>query len=168
MGKVSLRSSKFTLSLPEGIEIERWYYMKDFESFFPLLKEFLGEVYGNPERGISIYQQKYKAIDYYKNYKAKPNSYLLILKSLRKPVGFLYGRKLKRYSYIYDIFIKPSYRGKGLGKALLNAFSLLAPPPYRADVHSKALKNFKKWGFRDLNSYYEDQVLWHLVEATTL
>ena len=150
------------------MEIERWNYMKDFDFFFPLLKEFLGEVYGSPERGLSVYQSKYRAVDYYRNYRARPNSYLLVLKKEGKPVGFLYGRRLKDYSYIYDIFVKPPYRGKGLGRALVKAFASLTPPPYRADVHRGALESFKRWGFKELDSYYEDGVLWYLVEAPTL
>ncbi len=161
-------SSKFTLLLPDGIEIERWYYMKDFDSFFPLLKEFLGEVYGTPDKGLSIYQSKYRALDYYRNYRAKENSYLLILKERGSPVGFLYGRTLKGYSYIYDIFVSKDKRGEGLGFSLVKAFSSLTPPPYRADVHRGALKSFKRWGFKELNSYWEDGVLWYLVEAPTL
>ncbi|WP_457681472.1 GNAT family N-acetyltransferase [Thermovibrio sp.] len=142
--------------------------MENFSSFFPLLKEFLGEVYGSPERGLRVYQSKYRALDYYKNYRAKPNSFLLVLKREKEPVGFFYGRHLKNYSYIYDIFVKKEYRGLGLGKELLSTFSRLAPAPYRADVCSKALSAFKKWGFKELKSYEEDGVLWHLVEAPTL
>ena len=142
--------------------------MENFDDFFPLLKTFLGEVYGSPERGLAIYQSKYRAVDYYRNYRSRPGSYLLILKEGGRPCGFLYGRRLKDCSYIYDIFVEPRLRGRGLGKALVRAFAALTPSPYRADVHHGALESFKRWGFKELSSYLEDGVRWHLVEASTL
>jgi hypothetical protein len=41
------------------IKVERWLQMEDFESFFPMLKGMLGAIYGNPERGLKIYEERY-------------------------------------------------------------------------------------------------------------
>ena len=62
------------------LRIERWKKMEDFESFFPMLKGMLEAIYGDAQRGLKIYEERYDAINYYRNYRATPNSYLLIAK----------------------------------------------------------------------------------------
>jgi len=145
--------------------------MENFSAFYPLLRAFLGEVYGSPERGLAVYQSKYRALDYYKNYSSRPGSYLLVLRAPdSSPAGFLYARRRKGGgTYIYDIFVKPEFRGRGLGRALLLALSELSPLPFRADVCARSLPAFKRWGFVEVSPpYLEDGVEWHEVELSTL
>ena len=74
----------------EDIIVERWKRMEDFERFFPMLKGMLEAIYGSAEKGLKIYQERYDAINYYKNYRARPNSYLLVAKNEKgEPIGFL-------------------------------------------------------------------------------
>jgi len=164
------RELNFKVELPSGFLVERWNYMENFPAFYPLLKAFLGEVYGSPEKGLTVYQSKYRALDYYRNYRSRPNSYLLILRAPDSSLaGFLYARKKKGGTYIYDIFVKPEYRGMGLGRALLTALSRLSPLPFTADVCHKSLPAFKRWGFSETApAYAEDGVVWHPVKLTTL
>jgi len=144
--------------------------MENFSAFYPLLREFLGEVYGSPEKGLKVYQSKYRALDYYRNYRSRPGSYLLILRAPDSSLaGFLYARRKGEGTYIYDLFVKPEHRGRGLGRALLKALSLLSPLPFTADACERALPAFKKWGFTETApAYAEDGVLWHAVELATL
>jgi GNAT superfamily N-acetyltransferase len=145
--------------------VERWYYMENFSLFLPLLEEFLAELYGSKEKGLKLYQEKYRAIDYYRNYRAREGSYLLVLRSKDgELLGFLYGRSKRSGSYIYDIFVRKSHRGKGLGRFLLNAFTSLASFPIKADVCSKSLPFFLKEGFKAVREYFEDGVKWYEVE----
>jgi GNAT superfamily N-acetyltransferase len=161
----ALSKSKLIAVGPGGFFVERWYYMENFSLFLPLLENFLAELYGSREKGLKLYQEKYRALDYYRNYKAREGSYLLVLKSCEgKPVGFLYGRSKKRGSYVYDIFVEKGYRGKGLGSLLLRAFVSLVPLPLKADVCSASLPFFLKEGFRALREYFEDGVKWYEVE----
>ncbi len=146
------------------ITIRRWKRMEDFKNFFPLLREMLGSVYGSEEKGIKIYAQKYNAINYYKNYKAKSNSFLLVAELKGQPVGFLYARKRKDHTYLYDIFVEKELRGKGVGKMLIAELEKISGIPIRADTHSKALDFFRKLGFKILKTYQEDGVDWFLVE----
>ena len=147
------------------VRIERWTRMEDFHSFFPMLKDMLEAIYGSTERGLKIYQERYGAIDYYKHYKALPNSYLLVAKNEKgESVGFLYARRKKNHTYLYDIFVKPQYRKKGIAKKLIETLERLAGGPIRADAHEGALKAFQKMGFKVLKEYFEDGIRWFLIE----
>jgi len=157
------------IELKGGFRVEKWERMEDFSSFYPLLCKFLAYVYGSAEKGLKIYEDRYGAISYYKNYRATPNSHLLVLKGPDGSLGgFLYGRKRKVGTYIYDIYVEPALRGRGFGRAMVLALRELSPLPFRADVCSQSLKAFKRWGFKELKSYREEGVEWHLVEALTL
>jgi GNAT superfamily N-acetyltransferase len=147
------------------IKVERWLKMEDFESLFPMLKGMLEAIYGNAERGLKIYTEQYDAVNYYKNYKARPNSYLLIAKNERdEPIGFLYARRKRNHTYLYDIYVKPEYRKKGVAKTLIETLEKLAGKPIRANTHQGALKAFQKMGFRVLKEYTEDGIKWYLIE----
>ena len=159
MGRVTLKSS-------DELKVERWERMENFNKFLPMLKEFLGEIYGSPERGLQIYQSRYKVLDYYKNYRARPNSYLLVAKFKGEPVGWLYGRKRKEGGYVYDLFVKKEFRGKGIGRKLIEAFEKQVGLPLTAETHSKALEAFKALGFKPKRSYFEDGVEWFFVEKS--
>jgi len=139
--------------------------MEDFNSFFPLLEKMLEAIYGSPAKGLKIYQERYRAIDYYKHYKALPNSYLLVAKNEKgEPIAFLYARRKKNHTYLYDIFVKPQYRKKGIAKKLIETLERLAGGPIRADTHEGALKAFQKMGFKVLKEYFEDGIRWYLIE----
>lgn len=139
--------------------------MVDFDSFFPMLKGMLKEIYGSEEKGLQIYSERYDAVNYYKNYSARPNSYLLVAKNeFGEPIGFLYARRKKNHTYLYDIFVKPEYRKKGVARELLKTLEELAGAPVRADTHAGALSAFKKLGFKVLKEYSEDGIKWYLVE----
>ncbi len=149
----------------ENIIIERWEYMKDFKSFFPMLKEMLAAIYGSAQRGLKIYSERYDAINYYKHYRATPNSYLLIAKNKRgEPIGFLYARRKKNHTYLYDIYVKPAYRRQGVARKLIQTLEKWAGGPIRADTHDGALEAFKKMGFKVLKEYLEDGIKWYLIE----
>jgi len=147
------------------IKVERWLQMEDFESFFPMLRGMLGAIYGDPERGLKIYEERYDAINYYRRYSATPNSYLLVAKNEKgEPIGFLYARRKKNHTYLYDIYVKPEYRKRGVAKTLIETLEGLAGKPIRADTHEGALKAFQKMGFKVLKEYTEDGIRWFLVE----
>jgi len=147
------------------VKIERWEYMKDWNAFFPMLKGMLEAIYGDAERGLKIYQERYRAVDYYKNYRSAPNSYLLIAKNEKgEPIGFLYARRKRNHTYLYDIYVKPEYRGKCIGKTLIDTLEKTAGGPIRADTHERAVEAFKKMGFKVLKDYLEDNIKWYLVE----
>ena len=147
------------------VKVERWLQMKDFEKFFSMLKGMLEAIYGSAERGLKIYQDRYRAVDYYKNYRAWPNSYLLVAKNEKgEPVGFLYARRKKNHTYLYDIYVKPEYRKKSVAKKLIETLENLAGGPIRADTHKGALKAFQKMGFKVLKEYLEDGIKWFLIE----
>lgn len=130
-----------------------------------MLRGMLEAIYGSAERGLKIYSERYDAVNYYKNYKAKPNSYLLIAKNEKgKPIGFLYARRKKNHTYLYDIFVKPEFRKRGVAKKLIAALEELAGKPIRADTHKGALEAFKKMGFKVLKDYVEDGINWYLIE----
>jgi len=149
----------------EKITVERWEYMKDFDSFFPMLKGMLEAIYGSAERGLKIYQERYRAVDYYKNYRAAPNSFLLIAKNEKgEPIVFLYARRKKNHTYLYDIYVKPQYRKRGVAKKLIETLEKMAGGPIRADTHEGALKAFQKMGFKVLKEYLEDGIKWYLIE----
>lgn len=44
--------------------VERWFQMEDFENFFPMLKDMLKAIYGDAQKGLKIYQERYDAINY--------------------------------------------------------------------------------------------------------
>jgi GNAT superfamily N-acetyltransferase len=146
------------------LRIERWKKMEDFESFFPMLKGMLEAIYGDAQRGLKIYEERYDAINYYRNYRAPPNSYLLIAKEDGKPIGFLYARRKRNHTYLYDIYVKPEYRKRGVARRLIESLEKIAGKPIRADTHEKALPAFKKLGFKVLKEYTEDGIRWFLVE----
>jgi len=149
----------------EDITVERWKRMEDFERFFPMLKGMLEAIYGNAEKGLKIYQERYDAINYYKHYRARPNSNLLVAKNEKgEPIGFLYARRKRNHTYLYDIYVKPDYRRKGVAKRLIEELERLAGKPVRADTHEGALKAFEKLGFKVLKDYWEDGVHWFLIE----
>ena len=147
------------------IRIERWKKMEDFNSFFPMLKGMLEAIYGEAQKGLKIYQERYDAINYYKNYKARPNSFLLVAKNEKgEPIAFLYARRKRNHTYLYDIYVKPQYRGQDVAKKLIRELEKLAKGPIRADTHEGALKAFQKMGFKVLKDYWEDGVHWFLIE----
>ena len=147
------------------LKIERWEYIKDWKAFFPMLKGMLEAIYGDAQRGLKIYQERYRAIDYYKNYRATPNSFLLVAKDEKgEPIGFLYARRKRNHTYLYDIYVKPEYRGQGVGKELIAFLEKIAGGPVRADTHDGAVEAFKRMGFRVLKDYLEDNIRWYLVE----
>jgi ribosomal protein S18 acetylase RimI-like enzyme len=149
----------------EQITIERWEYMKDWNSFYPMLKGMLEAIYGDAEKGLKIYEERYDAINYYKHYRAKPHSYLLIAKNEKgEPIGFLYARRKRNHTYLYDIYVKPEYRRKGVAKKMIETLEKIAGGPIRADTHEGALKAFQKMGFKVLKDYYEDNIHWYLIE----
>ena len=149
----------------EKVVIERWNRMKDWNAFFPMLRGMLEAIYGDAERGLKIYEERYDAINYYKHYRAKPHSYLLIAKNEKgEPVGFLYARRKRNHTYLYDIYVKPEYRRRGVAKKMLEVLENLAGGPIRADTHEGALKAFQKMGFKILKDYYEDGIHWFLIE----
>jgi len=139
--------------------------MEDFGSFFPMLRDMLGAIYGSPERGLKIYQERYDAVNYYRNYEAYPGSFLLVAKNEKgEPVGFLYARRKKNHTYLYDVFVKPEYRKRGVARRLVEELERLAGGPIRADTHEGALEAFRRLGFRVLKEYFEDGIRWFLVE----
>jgi len=139
--------------------------MKDWDAFFPMLKGMLEAIYGDAERGLKIYEERYDAINYYKHYRAKPHSYLLIAKNEKgEPIGFLYARRKRNHTYLYDIYVKPEYRRQGIAKMMIEALEKMAGGPIRADTHEGALKAFQKMGFKVLKDYYEDGIHWFLIE----
>ncbi|RTZ68645.1 MAG: hypothetical protein DSZ30_03945 [Aquificaceae bacterium] len=144
--------------------IERWLKMEDFENFFPMLKDMLKAIYGDARRGLKIYEERYDAVNYYKNYRATPNSFLLVAKEGENPIGFLYARRKRNHTYLYDIYVKPEYRKKGVARMLIETLEKLAGKPVRADTHEKALPAFRKLGFKVLKEYTEDGIRWFLVE----
>jgi len=149
----------------QDITVERWEKMEDFERFFPMLKGMLEAIYGSAEKGLKIYQERYDAINYYKHYRARPNSNLLVAKNEKgEPIGFLYARRKRNHTYLYDIYVKPEYRRKGVAKRLIEELERLAGKPVRADTHEGALKAFEKLGFKVLKDYWEDGVHWFLIE----
>jgi len=149
----------------EKVKVERWKFMEDFNSFFPMLKGMLEAIYGSAEKGLRIYSERYDAINYYKNYRARPHSYLLVAKNERgEPIGFLYARRKKNHTYLYDIFVKPEYRKKGVAKKLISTLEEMAGGPIRADTHAGALKAFQKLNFKVLKEYTEDGIKWYLIE----
>jgi GNAT superfamily N-acetyltransferase len=149
----------------ERVRIERWKSMEDFNSFFPMLKGMLSAIYGSAEKGLKIYSERYDAVNYYRNYRARPNSYLLVAKNENgEPVGFLYARRKKNHTYLYDIFVKPEYRKKGVAKKLIATLEDMAGGPIRADTHAGALKAFERLNFKVLKEYKEDGIKWYLVE----
>jgi len=139
--------------------------MKNWDAFFPMLRGMLEAIYGDAERGLKIYEERYDAINYYKHYRAKPHSYLLIAKNEKgEPVGFLYARRKRNHTYLYDIYVKPEYRRQGIAKMMIEALEKMAGGPIRADTHEGALKAFQKMGFKVLKDYYEDGIHWFLIE----
>jgi len=139
--------------------------MRNWDAFFPMLRGMLEAIYGDAERGLKIYEERYDAINYYKHYRAKPHSYLLIAKNEKgEPVGFLYARRKRNHTYLYDIYVKPEYRRRGVAKKMLEVLENLARGPIRADTHEGALKAFQKMGFKILKDYYEDGIHWFLIE----
>jgi len=133
--------------------------MEDFNAFFPMLKGMLEAIYGSAERGLKIYSERYDAINYYKNYRARPHSYLLVAKNEKgEPIGFLYARRKKNHTYLYDIFVKPEYRKKGVAKKLISTLEKMAGGP------AGALKAFQKLNFKVLKEYLEDGIKWYLIE----
>lgn len=139
--------------------------MKDWNSFYPMLKGMLEAIYGDAEKGLKIYEERYDAINYYKHYRAKPHSYLLIAKNEKgEPIGFLYARRKRNHTYLYDIYVKPEYRRKGVAKKMIETLEKIAGGPIRADTHEGALKAFQKMGFKVLKDYYEDNIHWYLIE----
>jgi len=143
------------------IKVVRAESMDDWEAFEKILRILLEEIYGSADRGMEIYEEKYGAITYYRNYRARKNSYLLLAELEGELIGFLYGRKFRNYSYIYDIAVLPEHRGKGVGRKLVEEFLSLVRPPIYADVQENAVGFFKKLNFRILRSYEEDGVLWY-------
>ena len=146
------------------VRVERWLKMEDFENFFPMLKDMLKAIYGDAQKGLKIYEERYDAINYYKNYRATSNSFLLVAKESERPIGFLYARRKRNHTYLYDIYVKPEYRKKGVAKMLIETLEKLAGKPIRADTHEKALPVFKRLGFKVLKEYTEDGIRWFLVE----
>lgn len=141
-------------------DIDRMYFWEDFKKLVEALVE---NIYGDVRYGMEIYEKKYGAISFYKNYVKRKNYYILVAFEESKPIGFLSGRKFERYSYIYDIVVEEARRGQGIGKALVETFESLVGRPIRADVQEKALRFFEKLGFKVLNTYVEDNVVWYSV-----
>ncbi|WP_456435422.1 N-acetyltransferase family protein [Thermovibrio ammonificans] len=159
----SRRSSKTLLP----VRIERWNFMKNFDSFYPMFRRFLADIYGSAERGLSIYQSRYRAVDYYRNYRVRPNSYLLVATVGREPVGWLYARRKKDHTYIYDIFVKPEFRKRGVGRALVDEVEKLAGGPLVAETHEGAVEALKSWGFTVEGGYEEDGIKWFVVKRAS-
>jgi GNAT superfamily N-acetyltransferase len=147
------------------VVIKRWNRMENFEEFFEMLKGMLKDIYGSQEKGLRIYTDRYGAVDYYRNYKAPHNSFLLVAENRGKPVGFLYARRRKGCTYIYDLYVKPGWRRKCVAKSLICNLSRLSPPPFKADTHEGALKAFVKLGFKPVAEYTEDGVKWFTVTS---
>ncbi len=135
--------------------------MENFEKFFPMLKDMLAAAYGSAEKGLKVYEEKYDAINYYRNYRARPNSFLLVAEEKGEPVGFLYARRRRHETYLYDIYVKPEYRKRGIGKALVEELERLAGKPIKTDTHDGAKGFFERLGFKELRTYEEDGVRWH-------
>jgi ribosomal protein S18 acetylase RimI-like enzyme len=135
--------------------------MENFRDFSPLLKQMLKEIYGSEEKGLKIYTERYNAINYYRNYSAKPNSILLVAETPDgKPVGFLYARKFKDHIYLYDISVDKNFRGKGIGTALVKYLLENFGRPIVTDTHRGAKSFFERLGFKVRKSYTEDGVEW--------
>jgi len=151
--------------MKQDIRIERWKKMENFEKFFPMLRDMLKAIYGDADRGLRIYAERYDAINYYKNYVARPNSYLLVAKNDKgELIGFLYARRKRNHTYLYDIYVKPEYRKRGVARKLIEKLEEISGKPVRADTHAGALKAFQKLGFKVLKDYWEDGVHWFLIE----
>lgn len=89
---------------------------------------------------------------------------MLVAKEGEKPIGFLYARRKRNHTYLYDIYVKPEYRKKGVARKLVETLEKLAGKPIRADTHEKAIPAFRKLGFKVLKEYSEDGIRWFLVE----
>ena len=151
-------------AMKNEVKIERWERMENFSEFFPMLKGMLESIYGSAEKGLKIYRERYDAINYYRKYQMAPNSFLLIAKKDNKIVGFLYARRKRNHTYLYDIFVKPEYRKQGIARRMIETLEKLAGKPIRADTHEGALKAFKKLDFKVIKEYLEDGIRWYLVE----
>jgi ribosomal protein S18 acetylase RimI-like enzyme len=151
-------------AMKNEVKIERWERMENFSEFFPMLKGMLESIYGSAEKGLKIYKERYDAINYYRKYQMAPNSFLLIAKKDNKIVGFLYARRKRNHTYLYDIFVKPEYRKQGIARRMIETLEKLAGKPIRADTHEGALKAFKKLDFKVIKEYLEDGIRWYLVE----
>jgi len=151
-------------AMKNEVKIERWERMENFSEFFPMLKGMLESIYGSAEKGLKIYKERYDAINYYRKYQMAPNSFLLIAKKNNKIVGFLYARRKRNHTYLYDIFVKPEYRKQGIARRMIETLEKLAGKPIRADTHEGALKAFKKLDFKVIKEYLEDGIRWYLVE----
>jgi len=151
-------------AMKNEVKIERWERMENFSEFFPMLKGMLESIYGSAEKGLKIYKERYDAINYYRKYQMAPNSFLLIAKKNNKIVGFLYARRKRNHTYLYDIFVKPEHRRQGIARRMIETLEKLAGKPIRADTHEGALKAFKKLDFKVIKEYLEDGIRWYLVE----
>ena len=69
-----------------------------------------------------------KLIEWMKRKLTSPNTFLFLAVSDGRPLGYVFGWiekrsknywKTHRYGYICDIFVKEEFRGKGVGKALM-------------------------------------------------
>ena len=106
-------------AMKNEVKIERWERMENFSEFFPMLKGMLESIYGSAEKGLKIYKERYDAINYYRKYQMAPNSFLLIAKKNNKIVGFLYARRKRNHTYLYDIFVKPEHRRQGIARRMI-------------------------------------------------
>ena len=135
-------------AMKNEVKIERWERMENFSEFFPMLKGMLESIYGSAEKGLKIYKERYDAINYYRKYQMAPNSFLLIAKKNNKIVGFLYARRKRNHTYLYDIFVKPEHCKQGIARRMIETLEKLAGKPIRADTHEGALKALKGWTSR--------------------
>ena len=91
----------------------------------------------------------------YEEIKEVPTGFYLIAES-DEPVGILRGVFSEPTSMIYDVFVKPKYRNRGVGSALLERFKEMAKQKnsrhvvLATDIHNEMAQKFwRKHGFAD-------------------
>ncbi|MFH1379371.1 MAG: GNAT family N-acetyltransferase [bacterium] len=131
--------------------------LKDIESLLVLYKQLMAMhwdydvLYRIQPRAVSDYRKFIKIC------MKDPQSLILVAEKKGEIAGFITARildrfsvfKIKKAAYIYDIFIKKTYRGKKVGKNLIDKFRLWAKRKkikyIKLEVSPKNKKGLKFW-----------------------
>jgi ribosomal protein S18 acetylase RimI-like enzyme len=125
------------LAIPEGIQLRAWK-----EADFPAIQQLSAQQgwttpTNRPEEALLAWQHSWPA---------------LVVTQSEKVIGFVRGLTDGEVTtYIADLLVDPHYRGRGLGRLLVEVCHALDPHT-RLDVISEedAVLFYKKGGFRDL------------------